>query len=228
MPQSITGKPPTKRQLAAEQTRQKLLRSAIENFSRRPYAAVTVSDIVRSAGVAHGLLSHHFNGKENLYAEVVLEISRRLRAATTITSDGATSERLRRHFAAHLNFLADHEDAALNIILRRGEATDLAWETFEAVRYEGRKSICALLDLDADAPELRLPVRGFSAACDEMTRQWLRDGRPIPVEALVESFMAFLAGAIQAAHGLAPAPALRRALKLLRDGDPHPRNTLQA
>ncbi|WP_369213153.1 hypothetical protein [Streptomyces flavofungini] len=102
-------------------------------------------------------------------------------AGTTITSDGATSARLRRHFADHLNFLADHEDAALNIILRRGEATDLAWETFEEVRHEGIKSICALLDLDADAPELRLPVRGFSAACDEMTRQWLRDGRSLPL-----------------------------------------------
>ncbi|MFE7076954.1 TetR/AcrR family transcriptional regulator [Streptomyces sp. NPDC057620] len=112
MPQSITGKPPTKRQLAAEQTRQELLRAAVENFSRRPYATVTVSDIVRSAGVAHGLLSHHSNGKENLYPEVVLEISCRLHAATTVTSDGTTNERLRRHFVAHLNFLAGHEDAA--------------------------------------------------------------------------------------------------------------------
>ncbi|WP_346158644.1 helix-turn-helix domain-containing protein [Streptomyces roseiscleroticus] len=214
--------------MAAEQTRQKLLRAALENFSRRPYAAVTVGDIARSAGVAHGLLSHHFNGKENLYAEVVREISRRLRAATNITADGSTSARLRRHFTAHLNFLADHEDAALNIILRGGEATDLAWETFEAVRHEGTRSICALLDLDIDEPGLRLAMQGYAAACDEMARQWLKDGRPLPVEALVDGFMAFLAGAIRAAYGLAPAPALRQALEELDHAAPHRRDTLQA
>ncbi|WP_320783031.1 helix-turn-helix domain-containing protein [Streptomyces sp. CRN 30] len=228
MSQPAPGKPPTKRQLAAEQTRQKLLRAALESFSRRPYAEVTVGDIARSAGVAHGLLSHHFNGKENLYAEVVREISRRLRSATSITADGSSGARLRGHFAAHLRFLVDHEDAALNLILRRGEAADLAWETFEVVRNEGTRSICALLDLDADAPELRLPMRGFSAACDEMARQWLTDGHTMPVEALVDHFIVFLASAVRAAHDRAPAPALRRALEELEHGTAHRQDTLQA
>ncbi|GGZ29537.1 hypothetical protein [Streptomyces poonensis] len=162
------------------------------------------------------------------YAEVVREISRRLRAAADITDGGSVDARLRRHLAAHLSFLADHEDAALNLILRRGEATDLAWEAFEAVRHERTRSICALFGLDADEPELRLAMRGFNAACDEMSRQWLRDGRPMPVEALVDCFMTFLAGALRAAHGLAPAPALRQALEELEHGASHRQDMLQA
>ncbi|MEU4673505.1 helix-turn-helix domain-containing protein [Amycolatopsis sp. NPDC023774] len=34
--------------------RQKLLEAALAEFSRRPYAEVTVGDIARTAGVAHG------------------------------------------------------------------------------------------------------------------------------------------------------------------------------
>lgn len=213
---SVAGKPPTRRQLAAQETRQKLLHAALENFSQRPYAEVTVGDIARSAGVAHGLLSHHFNGKESLYAEAVREIDRRLRAAAKIDGDGPVLERLRRHLIAHLEFLAEHEDAALNLILRRAEGTDVAWEAFEATRREGLRAICRLLGLDADEPALQLPLRGFAAACDETALLWLKSGRPYETVALVGIWIRFLSGAIRAAHDLAPAPALSEALEELR------------
>ncbi|MEU3986343.1 TetR/AcrR family transcriptional regulator [Streptomyces sp. NPDC026672] len=217
MHRSATDKPPTRRQLAAQETRRKLLRAALENFSRRPYGEVTVGDIARTAGVAHGLLSHHFNGKESLYAEAVREIDRQLRAATAFPDEGPVADRLRRHFAAHLGFLAEHEDAALNLVLRRAEATDLAADAFEATRQEGVAAICALLGLDVDEPGLRLAVRGFGAACDEMALLWLKNGRPVPAEALADAWLTLLTGTVRAAQSLSPAPppALRAALELL-------------
>ncbi|MEV5386235.1 TetR family transcriptional regulator [Streptomyces sp. NPDC052721] len=220
MPQSAAGKPPTRRQLAAQQTRQKLLHAALACFSERSYTEVTVGDIARSAGVAHGLLSHHFEGKESLYAEAVRELDHQLRAATRISPDGHVVERLRRHLSAHLRFLAEHRDAALNLILRRAEATDLAWEAFESTRLEGVRTICDLLGLDADEPALQLSLRGFSAACDEMARDWLRNSRALEIEALVDACVTFLTAAVQAAYGLAPSPALSQALQALRQGAP--------
>ncbi|MEU3855380.1 helix-turn-helix domain-containing protein [Streptomyces sp. NPDC029554] len=218
MSRTATDKPPTKRQLAAEQTRQKLLDAALDNFSRRPYAEVTVGEIARSAGVAHGLLSHHFNGKENLYAEVVRKINGQLRAATQITTEGSAEARVRRHLSAHFDFLAAHEDAAVNLILRRAEATDIAWEAFEATRREGIRGICALLNLDSEEPSLQLPMRGFVVVCDEMALQWLRNGRSPSTGAMVDFCMAFLVGALEAAYGLTPTRALRAALEELRRG----------
>ncbi|MEV1066451.1 TetR family transcriptional regulator [Streptomyces sp. NPDC050263] len=222
MPQPVTGKPPTQRQLAAQETRQKLLRAALANFSQRPYAEVTVGDIARSAGVAHGLLSHHFNGKESLYAEAVREVDRRLRAATEISPHGPAVERLRRHLAAHLQFLAENEDAALNLILRRAETGDLAWESFEATRREGAGAICELLGLDADEPALQLSMRGFGAACDETALLWLRTGRPFDIEALVGVWITFLSAALRAACDLAPTAALTEALEEFQEGHPRP------
>ncbi|MEV1011803.1 TetR family transcriptional regulator [Streptomyces sp. NPDC049881] len=215
MRQPVTGKPPTRRQLAAQETRQKLLRAALTNFSQRPYAEVTVGDIARSAGVAHGLLSHHFNGKESLYAEAVREIDRRLRAATEMSHHGPAGERLRRHLAAHLRFLAENEGAAVNLILHHGETGDLAWESFEATRREGVRAICELLGLDADEPALQLSMRGYGAACDETALLWLRSGRPFAIEALVNVWITFLSAALRAARDLAPTPALTKALEEL-------------
>lgn len=215
MPESVAGRQPTRRQLAAQQTRQRLLQAALENFSRRPYAEVTVGSIARSAGVSHGLLSHHFNGKESLYAEAVREVDRRLRAATVIAPDGTVRERLRRHFADHLRFLADHEEAARNLILRRAAPTDLAWEAFEATRSEGEHAICELLGLDLAEPATQLAMGSFGAACDEMARCWLRKGRPFEIDALAEAWITLLAASVRTAHELAPHPSLTEALGML-------------
>ncbi|WP_447035528.1 TetR/AcrR family transcriptional regulator [Streptomyces sp. DSM 118878] len=222
MKQSDTLKTPTRRQLAAERTRRKLLESALENFSRQPYAEVTVAGIARSAGVAHGLLSHHFSGKETLYAETIREISRQLRAATHIPEEGSVVSRLHQHFTAHLNFLSDHEDAACNLILRRAKATDVAREAFDAARQVGLQDVCKALNLDIDEPQLHLPLLGWSASCDEITLEWLKTGRPLPVEAVADLFLNFLTCAIQAAYRLAHTPALRNALTELR-AQPAPR-----
>lgn len=215
MPQSGTEKPPTRRQLAALETRRKLLNAALENFSRRPYPEVTVGDIARTAGVAHGLLSHHFNGKESLYAEAVGEVDRRLREATAVTAHGTPLERLRRHLTAHLRFLAANKDVALNLILSRAESTDRAAEAFERTRREGLRGICGLLALDPDEPGLQFPLRGFAAACDETALLWLRTGCPLPPEDLVDVWIAFLTAALRSAHDLNPSRALTEALKEL-------------
>ncbi|GAA0915259.1 TetR/AcrR family transcriptional regulator [Streptomyces thermoalcalitolerans] len=215
MTTSETEKPPTRRQMAAQETRQKLLRAALEHFSQRSYGEVTVGDIARTAGVAHGLLSHHFKGKEALYAEVVREVDRQLRAATAWDSEGPVVERLRRHFTAHLRFLAANEGAALNLILRGAQGTDVASAAFEATREEGVRAICALLGLDADEPGLQLCIRGFAAACDEMSLLWLRNGRPVGIAALVDAWITLLEGTVRAAYGLSPSPELRKALDAL-------------
>lgn len=74
----------------AEATRATLLDVARRNFTERGYAATSIDDVIREAGVARGALYHHFPGKEALFravyeaveAEVV---SRVLAAAATHT-----------------------------------------------------------------------------------------------------------------------------------------------
>ena len=46
--------------------RAKLITVALEHFATRPYDEVTVGEIARAAGVAHGLLFHYFDSKRGL------------------------------------------------------------------------------------------------------------------------------------------------------------------
>lgn len=53
-----------------EATRAAILEAAEDVFLQRGYAAAPLSEIARKAGVTKSLLHHHFNSKQNLWAEV--------------------------------------------------------------------------------------------------------------------------------------------------------------
>ncbi|RLE80685.1 MAG: hypothetical protein DRJ52_05835 [Thermoprotei archaeon] len=52
-------------------TREKILRAALELFSRKPYSKVTVDEIARKAGVAKGTIFHYFKSKADLGEKVL-------------------------------------------------------------------------------------------------------------------------------------------------------------
>ncbi len=58
--------------------------AAHELFAKRGFAATTIDDIARRAGVAKGAVYHHFGSKEEIFERVLdgifLEIAARLRA----------------------------------------------------------------------------------------------------------------------------------------------------
>ena len=54
----------------AEETRHLLVSVARELFAERGFAATSIEDVVRRAGVARGALYHHFSGKDALFRSV--------------------------------------------------------------------------------------------------------------------------------------------------------------
>jgi AcrR family transcriptional regulator len=200
----------TARQVAAGQTRRKLLAAALAEFARRPYADVTVGEIARSAGVAHGLLSHHFQGKQGIYLAAVTEVYRQLREAQESDPSASPRERIRQHLHGHLTFMAEHADMALNMVL--GNA---GGEVFSGLRWRGLRELCELIGLDADNQAVGVVMRAFSAGVDELTANWLRLGRPFEVAPVVEVARTFLEGAVRGAHQLDPGLDVRAALTAL-------------
>jgi AcrR family transcriptional regulator len=85
----VSVKPLRARQ--AEATRSLLIAVARKSFTEHGYAATSIDDIIREAGVARGALYHHFSGKEALFRAVyeVVEaevVSRVVEAAASQTS----------------------------------------------------------------------------------------------------------------------------------------------
>jgi len=58
----------------ATQTRRSLVVEARRLFGERGYAASSVEEIVRAAGVTKGALYHHFTGKDDLFRAVVEDV----------------------------------------------------------------------------------------------------------------------------------------------------------
>lgn len=206
---------PTKRQVSAERTRRRLLAVALEEFSRRPYAEVTVGDIARSAGVAQGLVSHHFRGKPGLYTETLREIGRRLARAREADPVAPPGDRLRQHLRGHLSFLAEHEDAARNLVLGGGCAVTEAREAFDALRSHELGGVCDVLGLDFARPAVRLVMWSFASAADALTRQWLDNGRTFDVDVVMAAVVELLKGSIRGIGALAPDTDVTEPLTLL-------------
>lgn len=68
----------TPMQDASSDTRQRILQAAFNCLSARGYAALSVRDIAKDAGVNHALISYYFGGKDRLVIAVLDEANRRL------------------------------------------------------------------------------------------------------------------------------------------------------
>lgn len=95
-----------------EATRQKLLSAAEALFGRNGYHSTSVTAITRRAGVGQGTFYLYFGSKEEVFGELVRDLSRRLRRA--IRRDVAGVEgRLEVEEAglrSFLRFAAEHRD----------------------------------------------------------------------------------------------------------------------
>jgi AcrR family transcriptional regulator len=93
-----------------EATRRRILDAAEEVFGEFGYYEASISEITRRAGIAQGTFYIYFRSKHEVFAEVVEDIGKRLRAATRAAIAEAPDrlEAERRGFAAFFEFVAAH------------------------------------------------------------------------------------------------------------------------
>jgi AcrR family transcriptional regulator len=75
-------KPVVQKTIAAEadfgETKSKILDAAFQRLAREGYAALSMREIARDAGVNHALINYHFRSKEQLVIAVLDQANRRL------------------------------------------------------------------------------------------------------------------------------------------------------
>ena len=99
----------------AEVTKQRLLKAALEVFSRKGYADTRLEDIAAEAGVTRGAIYHHFgnnsnqfNGKAELYNTLITEAYARINPLMqeAISGGSNTLDTLKRLMVMTLEFTA--------------------------------------------------------------------------------------------------------------------------
>lgn len=89
------------------ETRERILGAALEQFAERGYAAVSVDDVARSAGVTKGAVYYWFNDKDDLGRDLQREIYDRLTTASLHALDPEQDAvtNMRRAFHVYLDEL---------------------------------------------------------------------------------------------------------------------------
>lgn len=208
---------PTTRQARTAATRQRLIDVAVHQFATKPYNEVWVSEIAGQAGVAHGLMFHHFGNKRGLYLEAVREISRRLFELQPADPEALPSVQLRDVLRQHFQRMSDNEDLLLGYV--RGaiamSADPEAWDTLEGHRMEIVAWTCEVAGLDPGNQALQLTLRTAGDAMDQLSVRWLQQGRDFEIDALVEAMVHVVIGTLWAAQTLDPTLDIRHAVTVL-------------
>jgi AcrR family transcriptional regulator len=193
----VSGPVQTRRRASAAVTREKVLAAARGLFETATYDDVKAADIANAAGVAHGLVFHHFGSKQRLYQEVLCQIGGEVLDLHVNDPGVPLGRRIRQSHAAHLAYLVEHRDLALNLVLHMPDAEA---GPYDDIRDRGHRALAANLGLDFDSPAVRLAVRLYATAADQLARDYLTEGHGLGADVLVEMLMAVLAGALRAAQ----------------------------
>lgn len=182
--------------------REGLLAAGAELFFTRGFDDVTVAQLAEHAGVAYGLVAHHFGSKRGLYLAVVrstMDELRALRQEPLIGDDPAAQLRfgVRRHFG----FVIAHRDAYLSL-MQGGLGMDReVRDIVDEVRWDGARLVLEGLGAESPLdPALRGAMCGWVAFLDGLLIDHLQHGEQLDVDALVELAVAALAGALTAVH----------------------------
>lgn len=157
--------------------KQRILDAADRLFATRGFTDVPAAEIVREAGVAHGLLFHHFGSMEALYADVTRAAAERMNATQATSFRGDTARKQIASFLrTHLKAVKDRQGDALF----RARSHNLAInatiaEIWEASRQQAIGRICDALGMPEPSKKARACLRAWIGFHDQLVLAWLAD-----------------------------------------------------
>ncbi|RDH86484.1 MAG: TetR/AcrR family transcriptional regulator [endosymbiont of Seepiophila jonesi] len=86
-----------------EKSREKILDSAVDLFSRRGFDNVAIGDLMQAAGMTHGGFYAHFGSKSELYKQAVTQAARRSAVSKLPEETLSAEDRLAKLLAGYLD-----------------------------------------------------------------------------------------------------------------------------
>ncbi len=192
--------------LERDQRRSQILASARRLFSQRNFAAVSMSDIARDAGVARGLLHHYFGSKRDLYLEVVRSLMRMPSSPVPSEDHGRGLEAaIEESVDRWLLMLERNRGTWLAAIGAQGLGRDPEVEAIlDEAREQAADHLIAALHTYRTAsapPAVRAAIRAYSGFAEAATVEWLQRERLTREQVqvlLVRGFLSIIADVLPA------------------------------
>lgn len=184
--------------------RAQLIRAANELFSERAYDEVTTTAIAKRAGVAYGLIAHHFTNKRGLYLATIQAAAERLRLVQETPPAGDTpAAQLNDALTRHVAYIEANAGGFL-ALMRGGNGSDPDVRAIiEDLRWQGARRLLNGLGIDQVTPALRTTMRGWVGYLDEIIIDHLNH-HDLARKDLVTLATTTLAAALRAAYTLDP------------------------
>ncbi|MGA5544317.1 TetR/AcrR family transcriptional regulator [Mycobacterium sp. NPDC051198] len=187
--------------------RQLIIDAARRLFATKPYDQVTTAQVAKDAGVAYGLIAHHFDHKRGLYLAVMNEIAEEIAAVQTAaaSSDASLAEQLRHALRSHIAHIDSYSDSFVALLHGALGADPEHQSAVEHLRWLGAQRILSALGIaEPVAPTLRTAMHGWIGFLDEMMIDRITH-RDVDIEILVDLAAAALAVTLRTATTLDPA-----------------------
>lgn len=184
---------PRQRMTKGERTRQRIIDSATELFSRSGYRAVSLRDIAAHAGLTHAGVLHHFPNKE---ATLIHVLSRRDEIDAPLVLDPGLSHRaLIENILWIVERNADTPGLVSLYVNLSAEATDPAHpahkyfvQRYRVLRESLTTAFTVLLG-NRDTPTPQVAAQQFLALQDGLQIQWLLEPEVVNMRATVLSYL---------------------------------------
>ena len=109
---------PTRRNRQAQETRAKLIETALDLFSRQGVDSTSIKDIAREAGVAQGLLYHYFASKDDLLWGVLETHIFNPHLPQALLDEARPAEDVLREVAQRFNAFLEARQPLMRLVLR--------------------------------------------------------------------------------------------------------------
>ena len=160
--------------MSVDARRQQLVQIAAELFAEHPYREVHVEQIAARAGVSLGLIYHHFDDKQDLFAAVVDHAIEELGKATEQDHTLTPLDRARKAIDGYLDYVERNEYAYRT--MHRGAQSGNA-QVRQALERNTQRQIdrmcVTLLGTEHGPAKLRLALRGWLSLVIATCLDWL-------------------------------------------------------
>ena len=174
-----------------EARRRQIVETAIRTIASRGYSQASLAEIARQAGISKGVISYHFEGKDELVEEI---LSRLLREPTEfikkrVDASDRALDRLRAYVTANFEFMKTHRDNYVALVdLWESRASESGNRVSIDAYGPSRAYLSRILETGHDGGEFRkldhITVASvIQAAIDGVMLQWVFDEKAVDLDA---------------------------------------------
>jgi AcrR family transcriptional regulator len=187
-----------------QRRRDELIAVALELYSRSPGHQVSIEDVADAAGASRALVYHYFGGKHGLYVAALRTAAGQLSEQLVSAPGEPPLRQLDLSVARYLDYVEDNAAGFAALLRSAGpHGDDEVGRIVNSVRQTIFDRLVAGLGVTEPTPALRLTMRGWIAAAEVSSLDWL-DSRDVDRDVLQRLLTGQLAAMLATAAGEDP------------------------